>query len=278
MSSFSYHTAGLPDEDAKAVDELLSRLPHNPPTVEDIWKLIDSAWDDLGCDNKNPDWDKIGLFYRHPVWIVNALFVEQDEISLQHRHAISDWIAQKNLSRVLDYGGGGGTLASLIASKDANVTIDIYEPYPSSYALSRAAGHQTVHLIDTPGQNYDCITSIDVLEHVPDPLQTLSEMVALVRGNGYLLIANHFWPVIKCHLPSTFHFRYTFRIFTNLMGLELLGPCEGSHANIYRKKKEVLFDWRKMRRYERVSRVLFPLFQTVHFPLIILEKFLKHVG
>lgn len=216
---------------------LLARSKHNPPTLEDIWWLMDQVWDELGCDNLRLDRDRISRFYQNPVWLLNDLFIEQDSLSMQHRNAISDWIAghRREIGTVLDYGGGFGALACLLNGKAPDMHIDIYEPFPSDYARAKVGLRKNIRFVDAPGTNYDCLLSIDVLEHVPDPLGTLMEMIRYVRTDGYLVIANCFAPVIKCHLPGTFHLRYTFGLFASVLGLEFLGPCSGSHAQLYRK-------------------------------------------
>jgi len=254
----------LPADDLKAIELLLSRSPHKPPAQEDIWQLMDIVWDEIGCDNENCNRDKVAQFYNHPVWLLNGLFIEQDDVSRQHRQAISAWIVKKNLNRVLDYGGGFGTLARIIAGKDSTISIDIYEPYPSEFAISRNADYANIRFVNSLHKNYDCIVSIDVLEHVPDPLQVLAEMIESVKEDGYLIIANNFYPLIKCHLPATFHFRYAFQTFASLMGLEYLGPCKDSHAFIYHKKEVKLFRWRKIRIYERISQMMFPFIKMIH--------------
>lgn len=259
------------------INSLLSRSANNPPKLEDIWYLMDRVWNEFGCDNEKFDWNKINKFYRHPVWILNGLFIERDEISMQHRHAISNWIIKEKPKRILDYGGGFGTLARLIAGKDSNILIDIYEPHPSAYAISRIADYPNIHSIDSIDKTYDVLISIDVIEHVPEPLKLLSDMVNLTKEGGYLIIANNFFPVIKCHLPSTFHLRYTFNKFAKLMGLTLIGPCVGSHASIYCKKKTIPCDWKKIRFYERVSRILFPFLKTTHLPCLIFNKAFRKV-
>ena len=248
----------LSEKDRKTIELILSQSPHDPPHLEDIWQLMDDAWDEIGCDNKDLDWDRINEFYAHPIWLLNGLFIEQDKISMQHRNAISDWIVERNFNNVLDYGGGFGTLARLIAEKNSNISVDIYEPYPGEYAQLRAKEYSNIHFISSINRKYDCLVSTDVLEHVPDPLQLFSEMIGNVKIDGYLVMANNFSPVIKCHLPSTFHLRYTFRIFTHIMGLCRIGPCKGSHATIYQKNKDITVDWQKINRYERISRMIHP--------------------
>ena len=74
-------------------------------------------------------------FYSHPVWLLNGLFIEQHSLSLQHRVAISDWVVEQGFDTVIDYGGGFGTIAKLIATKRPSCKIHIYEPHPSEFTI-----------------------------------------------------------------------------------------------------------------------------------------------
>jgi 2-polyprenyl-6-hydroxyphenyl methylase/3-demethylubiquinone-9 3-methyltransferase len=247
----------LSEEEIVELEKLLAVARQNPPDIYDIWRMADAAWEEIGCDNENYDEAKYAKYYRHPVWILVSLFSEYDADSLQHRHAISDWIVDKNLKRILDYGGGGGTLARMIADKDASAAIDIYEPFPSGYSIAAIGDYRNIRFVDSLGSDYDCITCVDVLEHVQDPLEMLSRIIGLVETGKYLIIANNFYPEVKCHLPCTFHFRYTFKWFARMMGLVQLGPCKGSHATLYRKKEIVECNWGKIRLFERMSKVIY---------------------
>ena len=251
-------TKSISENSLKSIESMLSQSPHDPPHLDDMGQLMDNVWDEIGCNNKNLDWDKINEFYAHQIWLLNGLFIEQHELSMRHRNAISDWIVERNFNSVLDYGGGFGTIARLIAEKNSNISVDIYEPYPGEYAQLRAKDYSNINFISSIDHKYDCLVSTDVLEHVPDPLQLFFGMVGNVKIDGYLVIANNFSPVIKCHLPSTFHLRYTFRIFAHNMGLRRIGPCKGSHATIYQKKKDIIVDWQKINRYEQISRMIYP--------------------
>jgi hypothetical protein len=88
-------------------------------------------------------------------------------------------------------------------------------------------------------------------------LLQLEAMVHEVRLGGHLLIANYFYPVIFCHLPCTFHLRYSFHSFCRALGLEVLGHCTGSHATIYRRTHAMEPDWPRPRAMERRSQHLF---------------------
>ena len=244
------------------IKNLLQREDKNLKTdLEQMWYLMDLIWDDYNCDNKNLNWDKIGEFYFHPVWLLNGLFIEQHELSMKHRNTISDWIVKNNFNNIVDYGGGFGTLARLVATKDIDIQMNIYEPHPSTFGLKRASEFKNINIIKELELNYDCLMSTDVLEHVPDPLNDFSNMIKSVNIGGYLVIANAFYPMIKCHLPQNFHFRYTFNLFAKIMGLKVIGKLEGSHATIFKKIEERDINWREIRLYEKLSRFLFPIIE-----------------
>ena len=252
---------------AREIERLLSLPREERSELEQIWFLMDTVWDEYGCDNQHPDPEKFGAFYRHPVWILHGLFQEQHELSMQHRQAISDWIAARGFASVADYGGGFGTLARLIASKSAECVIDIYEPYQADPLPYQQEDTGRINAVPTLSR-YDCLVSTDVLEHVIDPLHSLAEMTNAVKENGFLIIANNFRPVVKCHLPQTFHLKYSFDYFTRSMGLKKIGPLSGSHATIYKKVKAVENALSSARKYERVSRTIYPLLEIIR-PLAV---------
>lgn len=95
--------------------------------------------------------------------------------------------------RVLDVGCGGGILAESMAARGARVTgIDL-----SAAALSVARLHllesgEQVEYLDiaaeamaaqSPGQ-FDVVTCLEMLEHVPDPASTVRACCELVRPGG----------------------------------------------------------------------------------------------
>ncbi len=246
------------------IENLLKRQNKNiTDDLEQMWYLIDLVWDDLGCNNKKLDWRKIKAFYSHPVWLLNGLFIEQHEISMAHRHAISNWIFENKFRKVIDYGGGFGTLARLIAKKDIRIDVYIYEPYPSKFAIKKIKEYPNITFINELSSDYDCLICIDVLEHVPYPLEVFKQMIESVKIDGYLVISNCFYPVIKCHLPCTFHLRYTFNTFAKMMGLEVIGLLEGSPATIFKKITDKQIDMLKVKRFEKLSRIFFPIIETL---------------
>lgn len=270
-------SADLSLQEIEEIERLISKPLNSSFNLEHLWQMMDRVWDEIGLDAQNLDSEKIKQFYSHPVWILNGLFVEQDELSIQHRLAIANWIGENidNNKSILDYGGGFGTLARLVAEKNQNLIIDICEPFPSKVAVEKARAYPNIHFISSIIEKYDCLLSIDVLEHVPDPLNLLALMSEQVKLDGYLIIANCFYPVIKCHLHTTFHLRYTFDLFARLMGIKLIEKCNYQHIKIYKKVKNKRLKLLDIKTLEKLSKTIFPLLNLVNLIYINFKNLLK---
>jgi len=112
-----------------------------------------------------------------------------------------DWIAQSlDLSgkRALDVGCGGGLLAEGLASRGVHVTgIDLSE---------KALGVARLHLLESGQQvdyrhiaveqlaaeqpaQYDLVTCLEMLEHVPDPASVIHACGQLVKPGGHVFFS-----------------------------------------------------------------------------------------
>lgn len=207
------------------------------PPVEWVWQEMDRVWDALALDNSKPlSGQAIGAFYSHPVWVVNGVFSATDPDSVMHRDMIAAYVARLGARRVADYGGGFGELAKKLITAIPQGKIDIVEPYPSKLGMRRLQGVVGVSFVQELNGQYDCIIAQDVLEHVEQPLVLTRQMVQATRMGGYLIFANCFYPVIKCHLPSTFYLRHTFAWVVRAMGLKFVGRVDGvSHALVFKR-------------------------------------------
>jgi SAM-dependent methyltransferase len=248
----------LTPEERSAIDQQLAQVG-NDPSLEQLWGLMDQAWDRHGCDNRTPNTERLASFYSDPIWLLNGMFIEQHGVSIGHRQAITTAVAALAPKRVLDFGGGFGTLARLLATALPKTEISICEPYPPRHGIESCRPFANIRFVpELSPLSTDVLVSTDVLEHVPHPLRLLAAMVDAVRPGGHLLIANCFYPVILCHLPCTFHLRYSFDAFCRALGLEVLGSCEGSHATIYRRSTVMAPDWKQLRTMDSRSQRLFP--------------------
>lgn len=221
-------------------------------------QLMDKIWHSFGCDNKRFDPQRYSQFYNHPIWLLHGILQEEHDLAMTHRHAICGYIAGLNPSRVCDYGGGFGTLARLLATKVTEGKIHICEPHPPLYGSKLCSQYDNISYVSRlDRQYYDVVVSVDVLEHVQDPISVLAELTDSLRVGGHLVIANCFYPVIACHLPSTFHLRYSFDKFCDIFGLARIGPCDGSHATVYQRISVKVPNWGKIRRIENLSKALY---------------------
>ncbi len=112
-----------------------------------------------------------------------------------------DWIRQAvNLGgcRAVDIGCGGGILAESMAAANARVTgIDMAE---GPLAVARLHQHESGTNVDyrrataeelaaTEAGEYDVVTCLEMLEHVPDPSQVIKSCAELVKPGGHVFFS-----------------------------------------------------------------------------------------
>ena len=248
---------GIDSDSREIIQNYLTILGTRSPSLEQIWQCIDLTWEDIGCDNRIFDEEKYSEFYSHPVWLLNGLFIEQHAESLKYREEFTDWVLCQNAHRVADIGGGFGTLSRMIAAKNPEIEIDVIEPHPNRIALEFAKKHENLSYKQELDGEYDLLLATDVFEHIPDPLNLIERTSAHLKFNGKYLIANCFHPVIQCHLPCTFHFRYSWSFI--LSKINLAQVAKVSYGTVFKKTGNVLSS--RARLLELLSRSLFPVFQ-----------------
>lgn len=230
----SLPTAAIHQADVEYLKKIASL---ERPAVEWMWQEMDRIWDALGLKNKADfQGQAIDDFYSHPVWIVNGVFSATDPISVQHRESIAAFVNRIGVKRVADYGGGFGELALKLHAAAPQTHIDIVEPYTSKLGLLRVEGHTGIQFVNEFDGPYGCVIAQDVLEHVEQPLKLAAQMALATKPGGYLIFANCFYPVIKCHLPSTFYLRHTFTWVVSALGLKFVGCVDGAnHAQVFKR-------------------------------------------
>jgi 2-polyprenyl-6-hydroxyphenyl methylase/3-demethylubiquinone-9 3-methyltransferase len=112
-----------------------------------------------------------------------------------------DWIdrlARLEGKRVLDVGCGGGILAEGMASKGAQVTgIDLSSKPLKVAELHALESGASVDYRETSAEqlaaeqpeSFDVVTCMEMLEHVPDPAQSVGACAALVRPGGWVFFS-----------------------------------------------------------------------------------------
>ena len=109
-----------------------------------------------------------------------------------------DRIAHLEGSTVVDVGCGGGILAESMAQRGASVTgIDLSEQALTVARLhSLESGIEPDYrliaaedfALERPGQ-FDIVTCMELLEHVPDPRSTVQACAALVKAGGHVFFS-----------------------------------------------------------------------------------------
>jgi 2-polyprenyl-6-hydroxyphenyl methylase/3-demethylubiquinone-9 3-methyltransferase len=108
-----------------------------------------------------------------------------------------DWIAQHaplEGARVLDVGCGGGILAEAMARRGAKVTgIDLAEKALRVAQLhlleSKLDIRYEMSSVDDVAGEFDLVTCMELLEHVPDPAAMVAACARLVRPGGQVFFS-----------------------------------------------------------------------------------------
>jgi len=225
--------------------DYLLNLPKDLPSMQWVWDEENRIWDLLGLNNKKPLLEQdIGSYYSHPVWIMNGLFSEADPLSKRHHIEIIKFIDENNIKKIADYGGGSGVFAFFLVSQNSSIEVDIVEPYASEFFKEKMLPYTTANFVnDFTCNNYDAVITQSVLEHVENPIETAFKMASNVREGGLVIFADCYYPVIKCHLPSAFYLRHTFKFIMKKMGLDFVGRIPNAeHALIFKKKQYLDLD------------------------------------
>ena len=133
----------------------------------------------------------------HRWWDPNAEFKPLHELN-PVRLSWIDGHAQLAGKRVLDIGCGGGILSEAMARRGADVTgIDMGEApltvarlhlleskLPVHYQQASAEAWATQH-----AGEYDVVTCLEMLEHVPEPAQVIAACRKLLKPGGHLFVS-----------------------------------------------------------------------------------------
>lgn len=245
------------------------------PSLQQLWQLVDEPWQELGCDPSQLD-ERVTAFYNHPVWLLNGLFIEQDQQSLANRQIFTDWIKSKKPLRVADYGGGFGGLARMIGAVLPDTNVEVVEPHPHQAAIALAANTSNVRFVPELTGSYDLLIATDVFEHVPDPIGLAAATAKHLSTGGYYLIANCFAPVVKCHLPQLFHFNLSWSFAMHHLGLKANGTV--SYATVFLRQdigsieKARSLAIRSNRFYDLTSRLPLVASKIVRYGFVISQR------
>jgi Methyltransferase domain len=122
---------------------------------------------------------------------------ESDKLTFRNGEYLAAWIlkyvsidANRDPIRILDFGGGDGTLARLIArrllnKRPAQYEIDVVDPAAEDSQDGdkiRLRAHRALEAVSGP---YDLILASAVLEHIPDANTTMRRLFSLAGPSGF---------------------------------------------------------------------------------------------
>ena len=130
-------------------------------------------------------WDKNGDF--KPLHVINPLRANYifDKLDISNK-------------KVLDVGCGGGILSEALYEKGAVVTgIDAAGPGINIAKIHAEQNNKNITYYQNTAEelykkykkNYDVVTCLEVLEHVPDPAMLVSTCLKLLKPNGHLFLS-----------------------------------------------------------------------------------------
>jgi SAM-dependent methyltransferase len=104
------------------------------------------------------------------------------------RHEVARLVLPRG-ARILDAGCGSGRVLDELAQYGSVTGVDTS---PLAAAAAEARGHEVsrARVEDLPFEDasFDLVTCLDVIEHTPDDLEALTELVRVTRPGGHLLV------------------------------------------------------------------------------------------
>jgi len=140
--------------------------------------------------------------------------------------------------RVLDIGGGTGTLLDSIKNADPRVSFtQVVDLDSNAKTIAEKKGH---HYYQGPieqfedEERYDVILVLNLIEHVADPLKVLNKAATLLNPNGAIIIKipnyksldarifkNTYWGGLHCPRHWVLFTKKSFSMLANLSGLTI---------------------------------------------------------
>jgi 2-polyprenyl-3-methyl-5-hydroxy-6-metoxy-1,4-benzoquinol methylase len=161
------------------------------------WRVVQCRKCGLGFVNPQPSWDELAPYYSadydayepdHSAWKSDEETIATAKQSGEFRH-----VKVRPGMDILDVGCGGGYFLRITAALGANS--EGIEPSEHGLANARKSGRPVYHgtienYVDQhAGKSFDLITANHVLEHTPNPVDTLRLMSRLLKPDGMIWIA-----------------------------------------------------------------------------------------
>jgi 2-polyprenyl-3-methyl-5-hydroxy-6-metoxy-1,4-benzoquinol methylase len=145
----------------------------------------------------------------------------------------SHWWALKQLGgnvtgkRILDIGAGGGGIGRAIRAENPEKLVAVEIDTRSHSVLQEAYDVVATDIAPVSDQRFDWIVLLDVLEHLPKPVDYLRGLRGLMSPHGKILIS----------VPNVAHWSVRFPLFfLGSFEYQALGIMDGSHLQFFSRK------------------------------------------
>lgn len=133
-------------------------------------------------------------------------------------------------SRVLDVGCGTAEFALMLQSRLACDVVGV-EPHEGRAARARSNGLNVVGGFLTPEvvaaqRAFDVVTFMDVLEHVPDPVELLSVAAGGLSSNGSVIVS----------VPNVAHWTVRLKLLSGRFDYQPTGIMDATHLRWFTQK------------------------------------------
>ncbi|HJN07973.1 MAG TPA: class I SAM-dependent methyltransferase, partial [Pirellulaceae bacterium] len=191
------------------VEEVTRRLHHEHCNLGDSvrqammeWGIQPYVWSDRLLEFYG---ETDAFLYETTAW--NRMLAKNNMRAWIARHLHA---AYPSSARVLTYGDGLGFDSLYLAQAGHRVDYFDVSTHGASFAERMARDYEVdVNILpsvdDVEAGGYDVVVCLDVLEHIPDPHETVAFMSNALRPGGQLVVHAPFWylrPAVSTHLRS----------------------------------------------------------------------------
>lgn len=195
------------------------------------------------ADSEKGRLDEAGFSaYSHRNPLINWLFWKRLHIAMKYIERSAPY------ENILDFGCGSGVMLPFLSERSQHVVafdVDLHPLEQVKQHIPLAANVQTLDanhasLSSLPPKSFDLINALDVLEHVGDLPQTLSQLMNLLKPSGQLVVSG-----------PTENFLYQ-------IGRKIAGP-EYSGAYHERGIAEIKRELKRIARVEHIATLYQPI-------------------
>jgi SAM-dependent methyltransferase len=144
-----------------------------------------------------------------------------------HWWALSRLAGKVTKKCILDIGAGGGGIGRAVKSEAPELLVAVEIDTRSHAVLQECYDIVTADLSQISHMRFDWIVLLDVLEHLPKPMQYLQGLRSLLNPGGSILIS----------VPNVAHWSVRFPLFfLGSFEYQALGIMDGSHLQFFSRK------------------------------------------